>query len=349
MAVTLMTTTGSLQDVQAALGIPAGSAPPSGTETGPIVASAESLPVAPPAETVPPEPEPTAETPDTPPVETAPPDATPPAADGEAPDSEFDEDGEPLTERAARSSRTKLQTIKKLRVRARTAELELARTQGELAAFKAGKAPAPLEPPAPPVLTPTNDQEPQEADYATYEAYIEARADFRARRAVREELDQRQQHDEAVRVQRTVAERIAAFAAEHPDYQEVVSNPDLVLTPAIADTLTASEDGPALAYALAKDVPRFQRIRALPPVLAIRAIGELAAELRLAQPAPKAAEPPPTPKLPSAPPPPTPVRGGSVATSVTLEEFAKSIQPGDAKTSEWIRRRNEQVARQGQR
>jgi len=339
MAITLMTTTGSLPDVQAALGIAAGSAPAPDVDPGPIAASVEALPKAEPAT------EPS-ETPEAPPVETAPQDATPQAAEPEVPDSEFDEDGEPLTERAARSSRTKLQTIKKLRARARHAETELARREGELAALRALQTPSTTA--AEPVQTGMDSSEPKEADYATYEAWIEARADYRARQAVREELQQRQTQDAETRQRESLAERIRAFEKDHPDYQELVSNPELQLTRAIAETLTVSEDGPALAYALAKDVPRFKRIASLPPVLAIRALGELSAELRLGA-QPKVAEAAPPPKVPAAPPPPTPVRGGSVAASVSLEDFAKTIQPGDPKTSEWIRRRNEQLRRAGQR
>lgn len=346
MAITLMTTTGTLPDVQAALGIAAGSAPAPETESGPITASVETFPPAKPAETD--------ETPadrETPPVEATPPDATTAVADAEVPDSEFDEDGEPTTERAARSSRTKLQTIRKLRLRAREAELRAARAEGELEARRALQTPVTPPPveevaPAPPAAPDPN--EPKEVDYATYESFIEARADYRARKAVREELEQRQRADTESRQRQAVAERIKAFEADHPDYRELVSNPDLQLTPPIAYALQTSEDGPAMAYALAKDVDRYKRIAAMDPAGTFQALGELRAELRMAAQS-KPAEAPPLPKPPTAPPPPTPVRGGSVAASVTLEEFAKTIHPGDGKASEWIRRRNEQLARQGQR
>lgn len=347
MAVHLMTTTGSLTDVNAALGIAAGSAPAPEGETGPIVAQVEALPPrTAPAETAAPVAEPPAE-PETPPAEATPQDATVPVAE-EVPDSEFDEDGEPLTERAARSSRTKLQTIKRLRARARTAETELARTQGELAALRAiqtrGQEPT-IPDASPSVVSGMDGEEPKEADYATYEAWIEARADYRARKAVREELESRHREDERLRLMEASKARIKAFAAEHPDYDEVISNPTLKITEPMAYALQRSEDGPAMAYALAKDPPRAARIAAMAPEDALVAIGELRAEVRLAS-APAKAAAPPLPKSPAAPPPPTPVRGSSVAAAVSLEDFAKGIQPGDPKTSEWIRRRNEQLARQ---
>ena len=357
MAITLMTTTGTLEDVQTALGVPAGAAQTPEAPPGPISASAETFPSVKPAETlspaVPTEVAPPADRQPEEPKAEAPPETH--AAD-DVPDSEFDEDGEPTTERAARSSRTKLQTIKKLRIRAREAELRAARAEGELEARRALQTPAsgpettPSVPaPAPPSAPDPN--EPKEADYATYEGWIEARADYRARRAVREELATSRQQDAAQAQRHTIETRIKTFAETHPDYYEKVNNPDLILTEPIAMALQDSDDGPALAYALANDIDRFKQIRAMTPVQAIRAIGALSAELRLAAKAetPAAERKAPAPVIPAAPPPPTPVRGSSVTSSLSLEEFAKTIQPGDAKTSEWLRRRNEQLAKAGRR
>lgn len=351
MAVTLMTTTGTLEDVNAALGIAAGSAPTPPEELGPISATVDAVPSVPAEKNV-------REDGTLPPTEPAPQEATPAdatttVADDQVPDSEFDEDGEPTTERAARSSRTKLQTIKKLRIRAREAELRAARAEGELEARRALTAPP--APVTPPPVQATDAAEPKEADFDTYEAFIEARADYRARKAYREEREkeraeaaQQSQQTAAQQQRQAIADRIQAFEKDHPDYREVVDNPDLILTDAIAYALQTSEDGPAMAYALAKDPDRFKRIAALPPADTMLELGVLRAELRQATP-PKADARPATPVMPTAPPPPTPVRGGSVSTAVSLEDFAKTIQPGDAKTSEWIRRRNEQIARTQQR
>jgi hypothetical protein len=194
--------------------------------------------------------------------------------------------------------------------------------------------------------------EPKEADYATYEAFIEARADYRARRAYHEEreadrraTEQREAQTAVERQRQTVAERIEAFAKDHPDYEEVVSNPSLILTPAIAYALQHSDDGPAMAYALAKDPARFQRIAALAPPETMMELGLLRAELRQAP----GSRPASTPKLPAAPPPPTTVRGGSVAAPLSLDDLAKRITPGDSQTSEWLRRRNEELAKRGLR
>ena len=344
MAVTLMTTTGTLEDVNAALGIAAGSAPAPTEEPGPTSASVESLPV---KDLTPVE--------SATPVEATPESATTPVAEETVPDSEFDEDGEPTTERAARSSRTKLQTIKKLRIRAREAELRAARAEGELKARQ--ELTSPVVPKAPTPVTPDDDQAPQEAAYDTYEAFIKATAAHEARLAYRAEQARhdaqqavQRQRETETQQQQAIADAIQAFEVDHPDYREVVNNPDLTLTPAVAHALRKRpQDAPALAYALGKDPDRYKRIAAMSPDDTFEAIGELRMELRQAQ-IPKAEAKPAIPiKQPTAPPPPTPVRGGSVASAVSLEEFAKTITPGDPKTSEWLRRRNEQLQRQGQR
>ena len=341
MAVTLMTTTGTLEDVQTALGMtPGGETSPSGL-LDTTSATVETLPT---KEEVPAEAASDAST--VPVAEVA------PVTDEPVPDSEFDEDGEPTTERAARSSRTKLQTIKKLRVRARDAELRAARAEGELEARRAGIAVPAVQP-----VAPHSDAEaPKEADYDTYEGYIKATAAHEARLAYR---DEQAKHDEAQAAQRqketqqqvrtAVQQRIVTFKETHPDYEEVIDHPELVLTPAIEYTLTTSDDGPAMAYALGKDIDRFKKIAALPPMEAAIELGMLRAELRAAAKPDKAAPVTPPVKTPTAPPPPTPVRGRAVAASVSLEDFAKTIQPGDASTSEWLRRRNEQLAQRQQR
>lgn len=359
MGVTLMTTTGTLEDVQKALGTP----PSTTAEPDPFgraIGTAETYP--------PPKPEAPAEPPETPAAE---PDAThapetPAAPDapetpaeappkGDIPDSEYDDDGEPLTERAARNPRTKLRTIHQLRNRARTAETEKARLEGELAATRAQlqslytgtPQPVPDAHAIPPATT--DEGEPKESDYDTYDGWVTARAAHAAREAYREER-QRADAEAADRQMRQIAiDRAQKFAVDHPDFKDVIQASDVAhvpLTPALHRALNTSDDGPAIAYALAKDPARFRRLIALPEADAIYELGRLSAEV--SRPAtPAAPVTPVPPKVTSAPPPPTPVRGASVSASMSLEDLAKTIPPGDTRTSEWIRRRNEQIAKRG--
>ena len=137
MAIVLQTTTGTQEDVNRALGLPPEQAPAEGATgvraTADAIPGAADAPAADPAAAGAPAADDAA-----PPVAPAPaaaPGAEPadPAdADADALEDE-DDDGEPGTERAARGSRTKLQTIKHLRRRSRDAEQKAALLEGELA------------------------------------------------------------------------------------------------------------------------------------------------------------------------------------------------------------------------
>src|SRR5574343_1151907 len=204
-----------------------------------------------------------------------------------------------------------MKTIHKRRVRSRDAETKAARLEGELAALKASfqhretpqePPPSPVQPPPAPTVDPN---EPQEANYATYESFIEARSDYRARKAVAEEFTRLRQQDAAQQQQATLRTRIQAFAAEHPDYVEVISNPELILSPVMGDYFENREEGPAIAYQLAKDPARFKQIASMHPRDAIEELGLIRAEIRRGS--VKSTEPskPATPPKPvtSAPPP----------------------------------------------
>ena len=268
-----------------------------------------------------------------------------PVEESAIPDSEFDpETGEPITERAARSPRSKLQTIKHLRKRAQGAEAEretfrekAARLEGELAAYKAG---APPPPPAPLPTTPSDDA-PKEADFETYEDYIKAITAHETRKTVKATLEADRREREATQARTTIQSRIATFRETHPDYDTVITNPNLKITDAMAAVLTDPENeySPAVAYALAKDPDRCARIAAMPPPRAIKEMGLLEAEVRVpsAKPAPAS-----VPNRPSVPPPPTPIRGGSAPAVRNLDEVAKS---GDVKAFMHLRNAQEHARR----
>ena len=348
MAIHLMTGTGTQADVNAALGIAAGSAPdPEAQGVGPVAGSAEAFPTPKAAEP------PVVEEPATDPAEAPPepPADAPPTEESAIPDSEFDpETGEPITERAARSPRSKLQTIKHLRKRAQGAEAEretfrerAARLEGELAAYKAGLAPPPATPPAAPhpVAAAPDPDAPKEADYETYEDYIRAVTAHETRKTVRATLDAERQTRAAEQARSTIQSRIATFREAHPDYDDAINSPDLKITDAMAAVLTDPENeyGPAVAYALAKDPARCARIAAMPPPRAIKEMGILEAEVRVpsAKPAPASVQ-----NRPSVPPPPTPIRGGSAPAVRNLDDVAKS---GDVKAFMHLRNAQEQARR----
>jgi hypothetical protein len=341
MAVHLMTTTGTEADVRAALGLTPEASQATTPPDGPVSASVETLP------------KPVSDKEPSAPAE-------PPVAAPDAPAAPVDDSEEEPTSDASPQERG-AQT--KGRLQKRIDELVAARykTQGELEAAQRqiAELQAKISPPAPTtgsVAAPMSAATPpQEADFDTYDKYLVALAKFEARQEVETRLAEAKAAEEAKRVQAeaesrrsTLKDRIVAFAKQHTDYEEVVNNPDLPnMTPVVADVLTDPDNelGPAMAYALAKNPTRFAEIVALPPKKAILALGALQAELRT-EPAPAPAA---LPKLPAAPPPPTQVRGSTVVAAQTLEELAKGITPGDPRTSEWLARRNAEIAKRGQR
>jgi hypothetical protein len=307
MAITLMTTTGTQKDVNAALGLP-----PEPADQTP--------PVEPPAGF-----EGTVEELTTPPVVVAPAEPVVPVADEVVPDSEFDEDGEPTTERAARSPHTKLQTIKKLRVRAREAEQKAARLEGENAVLRSnptGAHPPGAPPPQAVVTVGSPKPTPEDINPTTGELLFTTNEEF-----IEALVDWKQAQRDAIAEQRAagrqIAERQKAFVADHPDFPDLLKNPALQINDAQSQVLNDPDntDAPAMVYALAKDPALCESIRVMPYHRALMAMGKLQASLAAGTPAPPA---PSRVPVPSAPPPPIPVRGTTAPSTVSLDQLAKA-------------------------
>jgi len=323
MAITLMTTTGTQADINAALGI-APETPSSGEANEPMTMSVETL--------TPAKAEPTPELPFEPPAEVAaaPAEAEPVATTDETvPDSEFDEDGEPTTERAARSSHTKLQTIKKLRVRARQAEERAARLEGEnavLRTLRPAESDTQAQPAAPPQAPLAFRPKPTPEDlhpttgellFSTNEEFIEALVDWKT-----EARDAQRQVAEATR---HAVERRDAFVKDHPDFMEVIADPSILINDAQKQVLNDPDnaDAPAMVYALAKDRALCESIRQMPYHRALMAMGQLQARLATTTAPPSVPVTPQVP-VPSAPPPPKTLRGATTPSTADYDTLAKA-------------------------
>lgn len=88
--------------------------------------------------------------------------------------------------------------------------------------------------------------------------------------------------------------RVEAKAGKYPDYHAVTTNPNLAISPAMAEVIMDSDLGPDLAYHLGKNPAEAARIAALNPISQVRELGKIEAAI---------AAPKTTPK-----PPPEPVR-----------------------------------------
>ena len=77
----------------------------------------------------------------------------------------------------------------------------------------------------------------------------------------------------------TFSERAAQFQAEHPDFQQVVSNRSVRMNDTVAQAVVVAPEGPAVAYHLGKNPAVAAELSALPPTLALVRFGMLAQQL----------------------------------------------------------------------
>ena len=73
--------------------------------------------------------------------------------------------------------------------------------------------------------------------------------------------------------------RSSAFAEEHPDFMEKISNPSFTQSEAMKQAIVLSESGPQLAYHLAANPAKAAEINALPAGLAMMQLGILSQQL----------------------------------------------------------------------
>lgn len=120
-------------------------------------------------------------------------------------------------------------------------------------------------------------------------------------------------------VMETFKARSDAFAAEHTDYLETITNPNVPVNQTMTQALVFADNGPAVAYHLGKNPQVAAEIAALPAPQALMRMGQLSAQLST----------PVTPKPTSAPAPAKPPTGSSSGKAekdpdkMTPTEYAK--------------------------
>ena len=124
--------------------------------------------------------------------------------------------------------------------------------------------------------------EPQRDKFDSYEAYLEARADWRADRRV-DAAEAKRQQTETQRTAKTEHEKaqerfmaeVAALVKEMPDAQEILETSDSPLTNAMRDAIHASDAPARIAVHLAQNPDEAQRIAALSSAKQAVEIGKL--------------------------------------------------------------------------
>lgn len=158
-------------------------------------------------------------------------------------------------------------------------------------------------PQAPQGAAPADEGRPDPAKFSDFQSYMQAEVAY----GVKQQLAGLQQATTAaeqrnVETQRReilaqgVQKQFEAGVEKYSDFEDIVSDPDLPITQAMAEVLAESEIGADLAYYLGKNPKEAARIARLPAISAARELGKLEAKLpTLAAPAVSKAPPPVTP------------------------------------------------------
>lgn len=217
---------------------------------------------------------------------------TEPAEASEPEEQPDDEDAEKPKPKRRRNLQKRLRQLTQQRVQA---ERERDQFRQQLEALQTQQAPV---------------EEPKQDDFKSYDDFLVARAEFRARETVRKELETlsttvQQNQTQADRDARTAdwGLKVEEARDKYDDFDEIAQNPDLPVTPEMATAIQDADNGADIAYHLGENPTLAREIAALPPIRAVMRIGQISDQLSK----------PPSPKPTAAPKPPVQVQGGGVA------------------------------------
>lgn len=182
---------------------------------------------------------------------------------------------------------------------------------------------------------------PKPEAFKTTEEYVEAVAEWKTGQVIKKLETERQQKEaerrqveSAQALEATWQESVSKAEEKYDDFAQVTNNPQLPISPVMAQAIKASSVGAEVAYFLGKNPDEAARIARLPAFLAVKEMGKLEAKVEAA--------PPEAPKKPSAAPAPIkPINGKVGAGSAPETTDPKSLdwyqkQYGDRGTSMWI-------------
>jgi hypothetical protein len=180
---------------------------------------------------------------------------------------------------------------------------------------------------------PTPEKSPSRDSYDDYESYIEAKAEFKASQTAAEYINREnniraqreQQARDAANVEefRSVREEVSERGSdEYDDFEAVTQDPDLKISPVMADAILSSEDdGHVLWYHLGKNPKVAEKIYAMNPTRQVLEMGRLSASL--------------ADKKTSSAPAPTRRANGNAPSSNALSDKLS--------TKEWMAKRKEEI------
>lgn len=177
-----------------------------------------------------------------------------------------------------------------------------------------------LQQPATPAVPPVPKEIPPADQFESVEAYAQALAEKRAA----ELLQQREAQQQQAQVLESHRDREESAREKYDDYEDVVYNPKLAITPIMAQTIQASDMGPDVAYYLGTNPKEAERIARMPAIAQAKEIGKIEAKLTSS---------PPVKKTTSAPTPISPVSARSASTTLDTTDPRAAKQMS---ASEWI-------------
>ena len=253
-------------------------------------------------------------------------------APGETPEQKAAEEAAAKAEEEKAKPTGAEKRINRLTAEKRSLEDQVHNLRGQI---EAGKKPDDFDPAAIAQRAAEEAKKPIADDFETTEQYLEALTDFKAGERFKQlqaEEAQEAEQQEQREIFEAFGERQDKVRAAHDDYDEVVGG-NLQIPQSALLAIIELDNGPEVAYHLAKNPELPKKLMDLSPLKAVAEIGRLSAIL--ATPAQEAANPPalrtpeqeagkpPAPKKPAsgAPPPITPVGGGTTKTDVPLDEM----------------------------
>ena len=165
---------------------------------------------------------------------------------------------------------------------------------------------------------PEKGQAPKIEDFPTLDAFLEARDDYREKQREANKAPQSTEPDpryiQAVQAARD--ELISAGSEKYEDFEEVVTNDNVKITPVMRDAIFELDDQEIQAevsYYLGKNPKEAARIAKLSPMRQIAEVGKLEAKLT--------SQPAPTKRPSAAPDPISPVKGAETkSTKLTVKD-----------------------------
>ena len=174
---------------------------------------------------------------------------------------------------------------------------------------------------------PKASEEPKFSDFNDIDAYGKAIGKFMAENAVKVALAQREQETSSSGLLQQYNTRLAAFKKATPDFDEVFEDLDVPMPEDLMQGILESEQGPDLAYYLAKNEAEVLRLNKLSPYRRLVELGKL--EVKLMKEEEKTV---PVKKVSAAP---AGIKTPNATTTAKKDEDSMSTQ-------EWIDYRNKQ-------